>query len=77
MWHQLEERLARKLHKDPDTLLMTRLGEYRLLVEERDLIEEAINLIERKKNSFWYAGLRIGNDLLGLTVTMPQGGPRE
>ena len=55
---------------------MMRLGEYRELIEERDLIEEALDLLELRKVNFWSPGLRIGNDLLGLMVTMPKGGSR-
>ena len=56
---------------------MTRLGEYREFVEERDLIEEALLLLEERNVSFWKTGLRIGNDLLGLSFQMPRGGPRQ
>lgn len=76
-WQKIEQGLAGKVGKNPGDLLMARLGEYRAIVEERDLIEEALNLIERRNVGFWSQGLRIGNDLLGLTVTMPKGGPRE
>ena len=55
---------------------MARLGEYRQFIEERDLIEEALRLLEERDINFWKMGIRIGNDLLGLTF-LPRGGPRE
>ncbi|KAI8850151.1 hypothetical protein BC829DRAFT_442394 [Chytridium lagenaria] len=63
--------------KDEDHLLMCRLGEYRERIEEQELIEEALALLEQKQINFWAPGLRIGNDLLGLMVTMPTGGQRQ
>lgn len=56
---------------------MARLGEYRQLVEEKELIEEALMMLEYKSVNFWKTGMQIGNDLLGLTLPMPSGGPRE
>lgn len=56
---------------------MARLGEYRQFIEERELIEEALMMLEHRSLDFWKMGMRIGNDLLGLTLPIPLGGPRE
>ena len=56
---------------------MARLGEYRKIVENRQLIEEALLLLEQQNINFWKEGLKIGNDLLGLSFQMPKGGPRQ
>lgn len=55
---------------------MSRLGDYREAIEERDLVEQALLLLEDKHVNFWKSGLRLGNDLLGLHFNMPRGGPR-
>ena len=65
------------IEQNIDQLLMARLGEYREFIEERELIEEALMMLEHKSVNFWKTGMRIGNDLLGLTFPMPTGGPRE
>ncbi|KAJ3405145.1 hypothetical protein HDV05_006731, partial [Chytridiales sp. JEL 0842] len=77
VWQRVERELSKSVDKDPADLLMARLGEYREKLEERDLMEEAMDLLEQRKVNFWSPGLRIGNDLLGLMVTIPQGGPRK
>lgn len=56
---------------------MARLGEYRRIVENRQLIEEALLLLEQQNINFWKEGLKIGNDLLGLNFKIPKGGPRQ
>ena len=76
-WNQVQSALAKKARRDPNDLLMTRLGEYREFVEERELIEEALQMLEFRSLNFWKMGLKIGNDLLGLTLPLPLGGPRE
>jgi hypothetical protein len=76
-WQKIEREISKNVSKDPAELLMARLGEYRERIEERDLIEEAIDLLEHRKVNFWAPGLRIGNDLLGLMVTIPQAGHRR
>ncbi|KAI8928440.1 MYCBP-associated protein family-domain-containing protein [Entophlyctis helioformis] len=76
-WNRVEESVAKRSNKPVEELLMTRLGEYRQFVEERDLIEEALLLLEEHKVNFWKTGLRIGNDLLGLCFQMPRGGLRQ
>jgi hypothetical protein len=76
-WHKTEQIVAAGSKKNVDQLLMARLGEYRQFVEERELVEEALMMLEHKSVNFWKSGLRIGNDLLGLTIQMPTGGPRE
>ncbi|KAI8847483.1 MYCBP-associated protein family-domain-containing protein [Chytridium lagenaria] len=76
-WAKVERELAKHTGKDEDHLLMCRLGEYRERIEEQELIEEALALLEQKQINFWAPGLRIGNDLLGLMVTMPTGGQRQ
>ncbi|KAI9203527.1 MYCBP-associated protein family-domain-containing protein [Polychytrium aggregatum] len=76
-WAKVEARLSNKSKKSPEDILMARLGEHRMRLEERDLIEEALRLLESRNVNFWKTGIRIGNDLLGLTLPMPKGGPRE
>ncbi|KAJ3176561.1 hypothetical protein HK101_010402 [Irineochytrium annulatum] len=76
-WAKVERDISRNTSKTPQEMLMTRLGEYREKMEERDLIVEALKVMESRRIDFWSPGLRIGNDLLGLMVTMPEGGPRE
>jgi hypothetical protein len=56
---------------------MARLGEYRQKLESKLLIEEALLLLQDQNIDFWKEGLRIGNDLLGLSFQMPIGGPRQ
>jgi hypothetical protein len=56
---------------------MNQLGEYRQYIEEKDLIQQALLLLEERHVNFWKTGLHIGGDLLGLTLQMPRGGPRE
>jgi hypothetical protein len=73
----MEKIVSKKSNKSTDQLLMARLGEYRQIVEEKELIEEALMMLEHKSVNFWKTGMRIGNDLLGLTLPMPRGGPRE
>jgi hypothetical protein len=73
----MEKLISKKSNKNPNQLLMARLGEYRQLVEEKELIEEALMMLEHKNVNFWKTGMRIGNDLLGLTLPMPRGGIRE
>jgi hypothetical protein len=34
-------------------------------------------MLEFRSLNFWKMGLKIGNDLLGLTLPLPLGGPRE
>jgi hypothetical protein len=64
--------------KSQEDLLMARLGEHRERMEERDLIEEAMQLLEQRQMNFWSSGLKIGNDLVGLMLlNMPQGGTRR
>jgi hypothetical protein len=84
-WNRTERLIAKKSgkvykevsSKAPEELLMARLGEYRNIVESRDLIEEALLLLEQQNINFWKEGLKIGNDLLGLSFQMPKGGPRQ
>ncbi|KAI8913683.1 MYCBP-associated protein family-domain-containing protein [Gorgonomyces haynaldii] len=76
-WAKIESLIAKKLGKQEDDLLMRRLGEYRQSMEEKDLIEQAMLLLEERHVNFWKSGLVIGNDLLGLHFSMPRGGPRE
>ncbi|EGF81875.1 hypothetical protein BATDEDRAFT_87286 [Batrachochytrium dendrobatidis JAM81] len=76
-WSRIEERIGKSIKKPADELLMARLGEYREFVEERDLIEEALMLLEEHNVNFWKTGLRLGSDLLGLCFQMPSGGPRQ
>ena len=73
----MEKLVSKKSNKSKDQLLMARLGEYRQIIEERNLIEEALMMLEHKSVNFWKTGMRIGNDLLGLTLPMPSGGLRE
>ena len=73
----MEKTVSKRANRDSERLLMARLGEYRQFVEERELIEEALMMLEHKSVNFWKTGMRIGNDLLGLTLPMPSGGPRE
>ncbi|KAJ3095464.1 hypothetical protein HDU97_006906 [Phlyctochytrium planicorne] len=75
-WAKVERGVAEKIGKQPHNLLMCQLGAYREKIEEQELIEEAVALLEQREIGFWAPGLRIGNDLLGLMVTMPSGGPR-
>jgi hypothetical protein len=56
---------------------MNLLGEHRLHMEEKELIEHALLLLEERHVSFWKTGIKLGNDLIGLTLKMPQGGPRD
>ncbi|KAJ3097716.1 hypothetical protein HK100_005279, partial [Physocladia obscura] len=67
----------RKKKKSRTELLMSRLGEHRERMEDRELIYEAFQLLEDQKVNFWSKGLRIGSELLGLIVTIPKGGPRR
>lgn len=76
-WFKLEEKIAKKLKKDPAELSMAKISEYRLVMEERELVEEAYKFLEKNDIDFWKTGLRVGSDLLGITLTMPKGGPRE
>ncbi|KAL2918826.1 hypothetical protein HK105_201660 [Polyrhizophydium stewartii] len=76
-WNRVEESIAKRTSKPAESLLMARLNEYRKFVEERDLIEEALLLLEEHNINFWKTGLRIGTDLLGLCFQMPRGGPRQ
>jgi hypothetical protein len=76
-WSKVEHIIARKAGKDPEDLLMARLGEFRQKLEEKQLIEEAVLLLEEQNINFWKEGIRIGNDLLGLSVQLPKGGPRQ
>ncbi|KAH6574215.1 hypothetical protein BASA62_002534 [Batrachochytrium salamandrivorans] len=76
-WNRIEQKISNSTGKPVDELLMARLGEYREFVEERDLIEEALLLLEEQNVNFWKTGLRIGSDLLGLCFQMPRGGPRQ
>jgi hypothetical protein len=73
----MDEKMSKKLGKDPKLLLSRRLGEYRKFIEEKDLVEQALLLLEEKNVNFWKSGLRIGTDLLGLTMSMPRGGARQ
>jgi hypothetical protein len=76
-WLKVEHMVAKKAGKDPEDLLMARLGEFRQKLEEKQLIEEAVLLLEEQNINFWKEGMRIGNDLLGLCVQLPKGGPRQ
>ncbi|KAJ3026752.1 UNVERIFIED_CONTAM: hypothetical protein HDU68_005140 [Siphonaria sp. JEL0065] len=76
-WNRVQRAVSKKSNKDRADLLMSRLGEHRERIEERDLIFEAFQLLEDRKVNFWSKGLRIGNDLLGLIVTPPKGGVRR
>ncbi|KAJ3198272.1 hypothetical protein HDU82_001252 [Entophlyctis luteolus] len=76
-WSRVQRSLSKASQKSKSDLLMSRLGEYREKIEERDLIFEAFQLLEDQKVNFWSKGLRIGNDLLGLMVTSPKGGTRR
>ncbi|KAI9329428.1 MYCBP-associated protein family-domain-containing protein [Obelidium mucronatum] len=76
-WNRVQRAVSKKSNKSRADLLMSRLGEHRERIEERDLIFEAFQLLEDRKVNFWSKGLRIGNDLLGLIVTPPKGGVRR
>ncbi|KAJ3300526.1 hypothetical protein HK104_010468 [Borealophlyctis nickersoniae] len=76
-WNRVEDAIAKKSGKTKQDLLMARLGEYRAKIEDRDLVEEALLLLEQQHVSFWKTGLKIGNDLLGLTMPLPKGGARQ
>ncbi|KAI8822671.1 MYCBP-associated protein family-domain-containing protein [Fimicolochytrium jonesii] len=76
-WNRVEERLAKKAKKSPGELLMARLGEYRERLEEHELIDTALRLLDDEHVDFWKTGLRLGSDLLGLTMPIPRGGPRQ
>ncbi|KAJ3150782.1 hypothetical protein HDU86_006291 [Geranomyces michiganensis] len=58
-------------------LLMARLGEYRERLEAHELVETALRLLDEEHVDFWKMGLRLGSDLLGLTMPIPRGGPRQ
>ncbi|KAJ3320756.1 hypothetical protein HDV06_005049 [Boothiomyces sp. JEL0866] len=76
-WSKMEEHISKISGKKPEDLLMTRLCEYRQVVEEKRLIEEALRVLEDQKIDFWKEGIKIGNDLLGLSFQLPSGGPRQ
>ncbi|KAI8898310.1 MYCBP-associated protein family-domain-containing protein [Globomyces pollinis-pini] len=76
-WNRMEQRLVSKSQKSSDELLMARLGEYRMVVEEKTLIEEALHVMEDHQIDFWKEGIRIGSDLLGLSFQPPIGGQRQ
>lgn len=46
-------------------------------MEEKTLVETALRLLEEEGVGFWKMGLKVGSDLLGLTMEMPRGGIRE
>ncbi|TPX30263.1 hypothetical protein SmJEL517_g06142 [Synchytrium microbalum] len=75
-WEQVEQSLSKHTGKNTSELLMSRLGEYRLHVEERELAEGMSDTPGRDP-FFWVTGIRIGTDLLGITLPMPRGGARE
>ncbi|KAJ3276032.1 hypothetical protein HDV01_006202 [Terramyces sp. JEL0728] len=76
-WSKMEQHISLKSGKKPEDLLMSRLCEYRQVVEEKRLIEEALRVLEDQKIDFWKEGIKIGNDLLGLSFQLPSGGPRQ
>ncbi|KAJ3259213.1 hypothetical protein HK103_002860 [Boothiomyces macroporosus] len=83
-WSRMEQHISKRsgkvnriLYKKPEDLLMARICEYRQVVEEKRLIEEALRVLEDQKIDFWKEGIKIGNDLLGLSFQLPSGGPRQ
>ncbi|KAJ3358858.1 hypothetical protein GGF32_009954 [Allomyces javanicus] len=75
-WVKTEQRLASRVGKGPEELLMARINEFRQFMEERELVEEAIKVLEANYD-FWMTGLSIGHDLLGLNLPLPRSGPRS
>ncbi|KAJ3392218.1 hypothetical protein HDU92_008570 [Lobulomyces angularis] len=76
-WNRVEQLIAKKTKQDPSQLMMAKIAEFRLIMEEHEFMEEALKLLESCKVDFWRTGLKIGSDLLGLTLPMPTGGQRE
>jgi hypothetical protein len=56
---------------------MSKVLKYRLMVEDHQLIQEAIKVLEQGGGIEWKTMLTIGDELLGIHVPMPKGGPRE
>ncbi|KAI9004247.1 MYCBP-associated protein family-domain-containing protein [Gaertneriomyces semiglobifer] len=75
-WSKVEQKLAKRSSKPADELLMCRLSEYRSRIEEKELVETALRLLEEEHINFWKTGIKLGSDLLGLTMPVPKGGPR-
>ncbi|KAJ3155856.1 hypothetical protein HDU89_005414 [Geranomyces variabilis] len=76
-WQRTEALLAKKSQRTSSNLLMARLGEYRERLEAHELVETALRLLDEEHVDFWKMGLRLGSDLLGLTMPFPRGGPRQ
>ncbi|KAI8903941.1 MYCBP-associated protein family-domain-containing protein [Powellomyces hirtus] len=76
-WNRTEAILAKKSKRTTSDLLMARIGEYRERLEEHELVETALRLLDEEHVDFWKTGLRLGSDLLGLTMPLPRGGPRQ
>lgn len=76
-WSKVEQSIAKSCGREPGDLLMARLGEYRQKLETTQLLEEAMLLLEAENINFWKEGITIGTDLLGLSLQLPRGGPRQ
>ncbi|KDO24735.1 hypothetical protein SPRG_10269 [Saprolegnia parasitica CBS 223.65] len=73
-WEQFKAKIAHKLHKSQDDLVMSKAGEYRQQMEEYDLINKATPQVEKHGNDYWTVSLRdegtrfvpVGNVFSGL-----------
>ena len=74
-WRALQAKLAARVAKAEEDLVFVKAEEYRALVEERAIIDNAIPMYETggrsAGESFWPEHIRIGNDITGLTATIP------
>ena len=76
-WSLIESRLSNKLKRSRFDLVTEKISQYRIIMEEKEFMAEALRLLEDSKIDFWQSGLKIGGDLLGISCTLPNGGKRE
>uniref|UniRef100_A0A7S1EDU6 MYCBP-associated protein n=1 Tax=Hemiselmis andersenii TaxID=464988 RepID=A0A7S1EDU6_HEMAN len=57
-WEAFRQRMAKRLHKDPDDLVINRAEEYRMMLEEQDLISKATPVENRHGDNVWLMSLR-------------------
>merc|ERR1711871_1845853 len=73
-WRQFEHKISKKLNKREQDLVMVRSEDYRLQMEQYDLLQKATPLHEKHGSSYWLMSLRnegtryvpVGNIFSGL-----------
>ncbi|EKX34919.1 hypothetical protein GUITHDRAFT_166109, partial [Guillardia theta CCMP2712] len=57
-WEAFRARMAKRLNKDPDDLVINRAEEFRMLLEEKDILGKVVPIEKRHGANLWQMSLR-------------------